>query len=476
MISNSKTTQKFLNSTLNPCDFFYVVTFPKDALAIENIFPYNIVCFDNHPIVDLISATKINIFSLDRMAKDYPKRRSTSVLLKHPQTVKWINSISQNPHIIVFKPSPSLEAICRQNNWKLIANPAKLNRQIENKINFTKIIDKLSLPQPKYIIKKLNEINFNTIFKELGNGFFLQFPRGFAGSSTFQIKSEKELSQIQSEYLNYPTKFSAKIDGPTYTLNACVTKNHQTIIQKPFFQITNILKLNPSPGGTCGNIYSHQSCLPENKYLKPWEQNLSKIESRSFLNSPDNFNQINLSIINDAKIFGNYLSSLGYQGIFGLDFVIDQNTGKYYFIECNPRLTASIPMISKLQTKNNEIPLLAIHLLELAHQSYSLSENAITKISLNPNIGSQIIFRNTTSNPITPPIILETGIYTLNQIPKNIYELQEIVSQHPSNLVFLRPGKDILDIKNKQEFLILAEPSDKLISPNIEYLRIQSLV
>lgn len=476
MISNTQTTKNFLNSTLNPQDFFYVVTFPKDALTIENLFPYNIVCFDDHPIIDLISAAKINIFSLDREAKDDPKRRSTSVLLHHPQTIKWINSISKNPHIIVFKPSPSLEKICQQNNWKLIANPAKLNRQIENKINFSQIIDKLSLPQPKIFTKKLHEVDFKTITKKLGNDFFLQFPRGFAGSSTFNIKSEKEFAQIQSQYLNYPTKFSAKINGPTYTLNACVTKNYQTIVQKPFFQITNIPELNSSPGGTCGNIYSSCHCLPNNKYLKSWDQNLSKIESKSFLNSPDPLNQINLPIIKDTKVFGEYLSQLGYRGIFGLDFVIDQDSGQHHFIECNPRLTASIPMISKLQIKNNEIPLIAIHILEFSNTPYELSENSIHTISQNPSMGSQIIFRNTTPNPITPPIKLESGIYTLNQTPENIYELQEIVLHHSSDMLFLRPGKDIQDIKNEQEFLILAEPSDKNISPDIEYLRIQTLV
>ena len=112
MLTNTKTTQEFLNKNLNPKDFFYVVTFPKDALTIENIFPYNIVCFDDHSIINLIEKEKIDIFSLDKTLKttlsDSPKRRSTSVLLKNPKTIKWINSISDNPQIIVFKPSPSL--------------------------------------------------------------------------------------------------------------------------------------------------------------------------------------------------------------------------------------------------------------------------------------------------------------------------------------------------------------------------------
>lgn len=436
-------------------DIFFAVTFPKDGLGLEDIFPYKIISFDDHPIRQLI---KTNTFSLLDSTTEAPKRRSTSVLLKHPQTQKFINSFNQyQPNILTYKPSPSLEKICEKNNWKLLANRSQINREFEHKIKFAQHLEKLQLPQPEYEIKKLNEIDYKYFEKKFGPEFFVQFPRGFAGSTTFLIKSQDELDKIKADFLDYPTKISRKIDGPTYTLNGCIinqTVNQDNIIiQRPFYQITDIPELNSSPGGTCGNIYNHDL-----RVIKNLDQ-----------------------LYTDSIKFGQLLDKHNYRGIFGLDFVIDAQSGQHYFIECNPRLTASIPMITKLQIKNNEVPLLALHIMEFLQLDYQLDNNAIKFIKNNPTVGSQIIFRNTQSEPQSTPIVLESGIYTtnvtaaLNRDTPDIYDIKDITLSHPDQLEYLRPGKDILDIKKEDEFLILSEPSGKIISPGIEYLRIQTL-
>lgn len=439
-------------------DLFFAVTFPKDGLGLEDIFPYKIVSFDDHPIRELI---KTDTFALLASTTEQPKRRSTSVLLKHPQTRKFIDTYHQyEPNILTYKPSPSLESICQKNNWRLLANPAKLNREFEHKIKFAQYLTDLNLPQPDYEIKKLNDIEYDYFADHFGPKFFLQFPRGFAGSTTFLIKNATDLSSVKVKFLNYPAKISRQIVGPTYSLNACIvhpTVNpNNIIIQRPFYQITDIPELNPSPGGTCGNIYSTDlQVIADLKQL-----------------------------FDDARKFGQLLSQHGYRGIFGLDFVIDAATGQHYFIECNPRLTASIPMITKLQVQNNEVPLLALHLMEFLDLDYQLADSAIAPINQNPTIGSQIIFRNITPEPQATPITLKSGIYQVNSqkslVPskvkvKSIYKIKDLLLSQTGTLEYLRPGKDILDIQKKDEFLILSEPADKIISPGIEYLRIQCL-
>ncbi|HPH78589.1 MAG TPA: ATP-grasp domain-containing protein [bacterium] len=451
VIKNIHSLQTYLAAqTIN--DIFFAVTFPKDALGLEEIFPIKIISFDQHPIIDQIQ-TKTDIFSLLQTTKDDPKRRSTSVLLKHPQTVKYIESFSNRPaNILVYKPSPSLSQICALHHWHLLANPPSLNREFENKINFSNIIQKLNLPQPTYEIKKFHDIKYDYFCQTFGPEFFIQFPRGFAGSSTFLIQSAPALQQLQKKFLNYPAKISRKINGPTYSLNAVIVNQdsvqQNVIVQKPFYQITNIPSLNPSAGGTCGNIYSSVNFTP---YDLP-------------------------AITNDAIKFGRLLEQNQYRGLFGLDFVVDEQTGQHYFIECNPRLTASIPMITKLQIQQDEVPLLALHLLEFLSLSYQLDPSVVEQINQHPDHGSQIIFRNTSSEPISTPIHYPSGIYSTSHPVTDIFQLQQLVSQQSDQIQFIRNGQDILDIQKKNEFLILCEPSDKIISPAIEYLRIQSLV
>lgn len=450
LISSIQDLKKFI-SEKNFDDIFFAVTFPKDAFGVEELFSLKIISYDNHPITKLLPSNT-HCFSLLDNSKDTLKRRSTNVLLSHPATKKYILSFQQSkPNILVFKPSPSLEIICQKNDWLLLANPSKLNRLIENKINFSHILTKLNLPQPQHQIEKLADISYEYYAHRFGQKFFIQFPRGFAGSSTFLIESQKILHDIQKKYLNYPTKISQQIIGPTYSLNACIvsqsTNKQQIVIQPPFFQITNLPDLNNSAGGTCGNIYCQES-------------------------SP----KINIKqLYSDVRLFGNYLYSKNYRGIFGLDFVIDSKTGQHFFIECNPRLTASIPMVTKLQIKNLQIPLLAIHVLEFLKLDYQLSDSAIENISSKPLIGSQIIFRNTKNESCAPPFSFTSGVYTSDKPFNNILELKNIFFQDPTKLHFQREGKDILSLKKDEEFLVLSEPKDRIISPDIEFLRIQSL-
>jgi len=456
MIKDLNTFKEFLADEFFD-DIFFAVTFPKDGLGLEDIFPYKIISFDDHPIRDLI---KTDSFSLLGSTSEEPKRRSTSVLLKHPNSIKYIESFNQyQPNILTYKPSPSLEKICEKNGWKLLANNSKNNREFENKIKFAQYLVELDLPQPEFEIKKLNDIEYQYFTDKFGPEFFVQFPRGFAGSTTFLVKSTSDLDNIKANFLDYPAKVSRKITGPTYTLNGCVVNKtvnqNNIIIQRPFYQITDIPKLNASPGGTCGNIYNHDL-----KAIKDLDQ-----------------------LHADSVKFGQLLDKHIYRGIFGLDFVIDEQSGQHYFIECNPRLTASIPMISKLQIKNNEVPLLALHIMEFLQLDYQLDDTAIEAIKNNPTVGSQIIFRNIDSEPKPTPIVLESGIYsTVDVIPAperesnpDIYNIKDTVLNNLKQLEFIRPGKDILDIKKENEFLILAEPAGKIISPGIEYLRIQSL-
>lgn len=445
LIKDYQSTIKLFQS-LQIKDIFFAVTFPKDAIGIENILPLKIVCIDNHPLINDLRKNN-DVFSLTENCTDSNKR-NTSSLLRNRKTQDWINSHSQQPKILVFKPSPSLEKICQKQKWSLLANPAKTNRFFENKIIFSRQLAKLSLPQPEFNIQNFHQLDYPKIKKKFGPEFFIQFARGFAGSSTFLIENQSQLTQLQKKYPNKPCKISRKISGPTYSLNCCLTKNNGLVIQKPFYQITALPQLNRSPGGTCGNIYSDKL-----KNIK----NLSQL-------------------YDDIEIFSQLLIQKKYRGIFGLDFVIDEKTGQYFFIECNPRLTASIPMISKLQIKNKEIPLLAIHILEMLDIDYQIDYKARKKIEENPSIGSQIIFRNINDQPSIPTIFLSSGIYISKQKFSNILKLKEILLKTPQSFIYKRPGTNISKLKNKQEFLIYSEPKNKIISPDIEYLRVQALI
>jgi len=71
---------------------------------------------------------------------------------------------------------------------------------------------------------------------------------------------------------------------------------------------------------------------------------------------------------------------MGYKGIFGLDFVLDEEDRKLYVVECNPRLVASYPTLNMAQLLNNEPSILAFHVLEFLNIDYEINLEEINRL------------------------------------------------------------------------------------------------
>jgi hypothetical protein len=61
---------------------------------------------------------------------------------------------------------------------------------------------------------------------------------------------------------------------------------------------------------------------------------------------------------------GEQLRQQGYWGAFGLDFLLDQDSGTLYLGEMNPRITGASPLTNQAARDQNQPPLLLFHLLE----------------------------------------------------------------------------------------------------------------
>jgi hypothetical protein len=68
---------------------------------------------------------------------------------------------------------------------------------------------------------------------------------------------------------------------------------------------------------------------------------------------------------NVVQWVGETLRKEGYRGIFGIDFVYDEEGQRLLALECNPRLTAAFPTLTYLQWAKRIPPLEAYHILSL---------------------------------------------------------------------------------------------------------------
>ncbi len=147
-----------------------------------------------------------------------------------------------------------------------------------------------------------------------------------------------------------------------------------------------------------------------------------------------------------------------YRGIFGLDMIISEMDGEVYLIEINPRLVASIPFYTKLEIKNNNVPMFGLHILDFLGIKYEFQMPEDGKESLK-NFGAQLVLRNIGRNDRIVGGKLAAGVYKFQN----------------NELIYARKGYCINDIISKEEFVVLPASTGRVLRPEIEAARLEFL-
>jgi predicted ATP-grasp superfamily ATP-dependent carboligase len=264
-----------------------------------------------------------------------------------------------------FKPSAKIDFLSKKYNLKLIANNSKLNRFLEDKIQFYKFCQKHRLPIIKSSIDNFNQKNFEKF--SLGKDIVVQSHFGWAGNSTF---SSNNWPKIKNKFISeIMVKYSPLLQGYSLTNNCCLT--HTGLIQSPpALQYTGFKKYTNNPFTTVG---------------RQWP---------AFIPS-----SINKKVKKITNKFAKIIKKMNYRGYFGLDFFVVNK--KIYLLECNPRLTASFAFYHQLEEKEKINSLIYFHILEFLDIKYKINIKNEQKRFYNKSIiGSEIIKRNKNNKAI----------------------------------------------------------------------------
>jgi len=404
---------------------FFVTPNPIYAIGLEkNIKSYFVICSQKSDIVQYLRKEKIPVLCLDD-----DKIKNAGKILTNEKVIEYIKSRSKNnvANVITFKPSPMIQRVCRDNSFRYLGNDWKLNRDLEDKTKFVEVTEKLKISNANSKIIKLDKNNCSLDFSR-NKKFVVQLPRGFSGNATFFIEDKNNLDEIFKKYKNRKVKLSEYFKGETYTINACVIGN-EILISKPIFQITGLSSYNKNSfGGTCGNDYIYPKKLRKKQRKE---------------------------IFDCTKKVGDYIKRLGYKGIFGLDFVV--NNKKVNLIEINPRIIGSMSLFTKLQIQNNQIPFLSLSILEFIAPVIIKNDNFKEWDERDNFNASQLILRNTESKSIKITKSLKSGVYEIKE----------------NKLVFKKEAYSIDRKMKKNEFLIQCSAKGRVVSPDIEYANVQ---
>src|SRR3989344_1247052 len=220
-----------------------------------------------------------------------------------------------NASILVFKPTKSVEQICRERNWRLLNPSAELAYQVENKVTQVRWLGELARYLPEHWLGELIECNVT-------RPFVLQFATGHSGEGTFLIESEQDLANHIKQFPRRLIRASRLITGQTYTNNNVVTSD-SVLIGNISLQITGEPELTNNKIATVGN---------------DWGLANSKLT-----------NQDKLAYNKIARDIGEKLRESGWKGLFGIDVIKEERTNRMYLIEINARQHASACFESSIQ-------------------------------------------------------------------------------------------------------------------------------
>lgn len=365
-------------------------------------------------------------------------QHSTADILKTSFAQNFIKNI-KNPSLLVFKNTPQIEKICGEFGWKLLNPPAEIAGKIEEKISQVKVFESLNDLFLKYKITECKNLNWE------GKKFILQFNYSHTGSGTLLIDSEEKLNGVKNKFPEREARISDFIEGPLFTNNN-VLSGDDLIIGNVSYQITGLKHFADKAFSTIGNDWGLAK-----KMLTPTNLEYYKLIVKSVAEE---------------------LKKLDWKGLFGIDVVMDEKTGKMFLIEVNARQPASTTFESWLQNKTTSdgINIFEAHLAGLL--GLNLSMEKIKPISS----GSQIIKRIAKYNDLSEEIlkiISKLKRANLDVIHYNNKNIGSELLRIQSNESFLKGHNELSNIGRKvlnilrYDSLTLGEDAQELIDSYI---------
>ena len=361
-----------------------------------------------------------------------PDFRDSAHLLAHQSVKRYLNRLPQPKHLLLYQNYPDLEKFAKREGWVLLANSADLRLRLRERAFFQQMAAELDLcqaPGAIWPIEVIRERAYEDWASTLGPELVIQLPdigQG-GGRGTFFVRSTGAYNLLQ-ERLREDTWRGVRlksisirkfIEGVPASVAICITR-HGNLISGLQKQLVDLPYCNdfPEDGIFCGHVWDEMLWSPA----------------------------VQEEVLNQADRIGAYVASLGYRGILGIDFIIDERCREIYPIEINPRFTGAFPMLSFLHLQNGIIPLEVFHMLEFLDLPYGIDVEDLNRKYAKPIKGSHLLLFLPPDGQKTRFARLLPGLYEYDPGEKRFF--------------FRRDAMEYRDIQNENQFVLVDGPPD----------------
>lgn len=358
--------------------------------------------------------------------------RDSARLLAHQFVKGYLNKLPDPKHLLLYQNYPELEKLAKKEDWVLLANSAGLRLRLRERAFFQQMGAGLGLrrvPGAIWPIEVIRERGYEEWASMLGPELVIQLPdigQG-GGRGTFFVRSAEAydllVKRLRGDFWRGVRLKSVSIrrfiEGLPVSVAICITR-HGNLISGLQKQLVDLPYCNDflEDGIFCGHV---------------WDETLWSSVIRE-------------DALKQANRIGEYVASLGYRGILGIDFIIDEGDRGICPIEINPRFTGAFPMLSLLHLQNGIIPLDIFHMLEFLDLPYQLDVEELNKQYARPMKGSHLLL-----------FLTEGGQkIRFDQLLPGLYEYEP----DEKRFFFIRDSLEYRDIQNENQFVLVDGPPD----------------
>jgi hypothetical protein len=315
---------------------------------------------------------------------------ANNYLLKHPAVAQFVAPGAKALFLIFDEQA---ECLAQQLGLQVCLPPVALRNHLDSKITTTELANRAGVASvPNVLARVESYAALRRAASALGDDLVVQLPHGDSGNTTFFISGENDFGQHAEHIAAQPVvKVMRRIRCRQLTIEGCVTR-HGTLVGPLQTELVGFAELTPFGGGWCGNeVFA---------------------ADESTILSADIRQQAQRATL----AMGEQLQRAGYRGCFGLDFLLDQDTGALYLGEMNPRITGATPMTSQAMLDAGSVPLVMFHLLEWFGANYELDVAAFNQTWLRAEhlaSWSQMILENTSDDPVVVSVAPQSGIWRM---------------------------------------------------------------
>jgi len=408
------------------------------CLGMSALCPIGMVlCVDDSLVDDLIAQREgIRVFSLQRAAGRRQEGNDSSadrIVSSCRQEIEAELRRAAGKRVVLAASiaSRTFSALAAETGAELIANSPDLVDLLNDKSRFLGAIADMGLPRLPGRWVRLSGARYNELASEMGGRLVAQLARGASGSGTAFIRSDADYRAAGLRLGDGDVWIAPDMGELSLNVNAIAFPSG-TAVSYPSVQLEGLQMVHARRGMYCGNDYLATADLP----------------------APS----VNDVIEQTARI-GAWLASLGYRGLFGLDFVLDPASSRVYAVDLNPRWQGSTVPLTLAEYKAGRLPLAVA---ELACRMGLLSEAEVLRRRgefLEPVRVSHVSLRCQESSWWRVTKALRPGVYSLT-----------------GDGDFLRDGLRLNDLEGPDEILAaggIPRPG-ALLAPKSHALRFSS--